>query len=650
VLALALFISVAWMGTFRPPPSLGASIPGDGPVAEWPAADGNGGAHASPLSDITPERVASLEVAWTYRTGDVNNGKGDQAGSAFEATPIMVDGTLFISSPFSRVHAIDAETGEGRWIFDPHLDRNNARQAMTTSRGVATWRDTRLAEGQPCRQRILFASFDAHLFALDARTGLPCQDFGTAGRVDLGSGVNEIDGKRHIFKQTAPPTIVGDMVVVGSSIFDGQYVDSPSGLVRGFDVRTGEWRWSWEPLSRLAGEEIPAGPVSTGAANSWATIIADETRDLVFVPTGSASPDHWGGFRPGDNLYANSVVALRASTGVKVWHFQVVHHDLWDYDLPTPPALVTLQRNGADVPALVQATKTGHLFVLHRETGEPLFPVEERAVPASDVPGEIASPTQPFPVLPRALVPQALGPGDVWGLTPFDQGACREKLATLRSEGIYTPPSLRGSVAVPGFLGGMEWGGVAFDQASGLLLTNTNNLAMVTTLIPVAEAGAAETNNRSKTSLARQTPAPYVVRREPLLSPLGIPCIAPPWGMLHAVDLQSGAVKWETPLGGLRDLSWVSTPRAWGSPNLGGPLVTGGLVFIAAALDHRFRAFALATGKLVWERDLPASAQATPMTYRVRSGSRQLIVIAAGGHAGLGSKLGDYVVAFALHK
>jgi len=650
ILAFALFVSVAWAGTFSSPPPARAwsSTPRDGAVADWPAADGVGATHASPLGDITLARVRDLEIAWTYQTGDVDDGKGETAGSAFEATPVMVDGMLFISSPFSRVHAIDAETGQRLWVFDAHIDRGNARQSMTTSRGVSTWLDRVQPAGRPCSRRIFFAAFDARLFALDARTGERCQDFGAAGEIDLGGGVVQIEGKRHIYKQTAPPTVVGDVVVVGSSIFDSQYADSPSGLVRGFDARSGALLWSWEPLSSLPGEKIGDAIVPTGAGNAWATIVADDARDLVFVPTGSASPDHWGGFRPGNNLYANSLVALRGSTGEKVWHFQVVHHDLWDYDLPTPPALVTVTRNGVAVPAVVQATKTGHIFVLHRETGEPLFPVVERAVPQSDVPGETASPTQPFPVLPRALSPQSFGALDAWGLTPLDRAACRTTLAGLRSEGVYTPPSLRGSVVVPGFLGGMEWGGVAFDGSSGLLLTNTNNVPMVTTLIPVAEAGTSVVDADAKMSLAPQTPAPYVVKRELLVSPLGIPCIAPPWGMLHAVDLQSGAVRWETPLGGLRDITWFPTPRAWGSPNLGGPLVTGGLVFIAAALDSQFRAFDISTGKLVWERDLPASAQATPMTYRVRRGGRQLIVIAAGGHAGLGTALGDYVVAFAL--
>ena len=374
----------------------------------------------------------------------------------------------------------------------------------------------------------------------------------------------------------------------------------------------------------------------------------DAERDLVFVPTGSASPDHWGGLRPGDNLYANSLVALRASTGERVWHFQMVRHDLWDYDLPAPAALVTVRRGGREIPAVAQATKMGFVFVLDRETGESLFPVEERPVPASDVPGEVVSPTQPVPVLPRPLAPLGLAPEDAWGLTPLDRLACRRQIEGLRSEGIFTPPSLRGSVVYPGFIGGMEWGGVAFDPASGLLVTNTNRLATVATLVPAREVKSAGYDGAAHVSVARQTPAPYGVKRGVLLSPLGIPCTPPPWGMLHAVDTRTGEVRWEVPLGSSLDITKVPIPWQWGSVNLGGPVISGGLVFIAASMDRRIRAFDLATGTLAWEHGLPASGQATPLTYRARAGGRQYLVIAAGGHGGLHSSLGDAVVAFAL--
>ena len=330
-----------------------------------------------------------------------------------------------------------------------------------------------------------------------------------------------------------------------------------------------------------------------------------------------------------------------------LWHYQVVHHDLWDYDLPAPPALVTVQRNGRSIPAVVQATKQGYLFVLHRETGEPLFPIEERPVPMSDVPGEITWPTQPVPTLPPPLARQGLEPDQAWGLTPVDRAACRKRIESLRHDGMYAPPSVRGTVVMPGFIGGMEWGGVGWDPDARVVVTNVNHLAMVATLIPRTELSEAQAEP-GKFSVAEQHRTPYGVRREPLLSPLGLPCTPPPWGTLAAVDIDSGEIRWEVPLGTVRDLSRVPSPASWGSPNLGGPLVTGGLVFIAATMDRRIRAFDLKTGQKVWEDVLPASAQSTPMTYRVSPEGRQYIVIAAGGHDGMKSRLGDHLIAWAL--
>lgn len=618
-------------------------------VTDWPVADGYGGAHNSALPDITAANVRRLKVAWTYRTGDVSANEGGVAGTAFEATPIMADTTLYVSTPRNRVIALDAESGAELWMFDPRIDASDAQQKQTTSRGLATWVDRERSENEPCRRRIFMASFDARLFALDGRTGLPCEDFGDNGEIDLGIGVARIAGRRHQYKQTAPPAVIGELVVVGSSIFDSHDADAPSGAVRAFDARTAELRWSWEPVPGVGmtlddGTEIPAG-----AANTWATIVADEERDLLFVPTGSPSPDHYGGLRPGDNAYANALVALRGSSGEVVWHFQAVHHDLWDYDLATAPALVTVERDGDAVPAVILASKMGYLFVLHRETGEPLFPIREMPVPASDVPGEVASPTQPVPVLPRPLARQGMTPDDAWGLTPFDRAACESLIDSLRHDGVYAPPSLRGTIVMPGFLGGMEWGGVGYDPDAGLIVTNVNHLAMVATLIPREEVAAATAAaSDGKSSVAAQARTPYGVRREALLSPLGLPCTPPPWGTIAAVDSRTGAVRWEVPLGMVSDLAKVPTPEAWGSPNLGGPLITGGLVFIGATMDRRFRAFDLATGRLVWKDKLPASAQATPITYRARPGGRQFIVVAAGGHSLMGTSLGDYLIAYAM--
>jgi quinoprotein glucose dehydrogenase len=627
-----------------------------GMAVGWPTPDGVGGTHHSPLADVTVDNVRHLEVAWTYRTGDFRTHADGLAGTTFEATPVMVDGVLYLVTPYGRAIALDADTGAELWTFDPGFDRSDTHHAMLASRGLAVWVDPERDPEEECAVRVLSPVYDARLFALDGRTGRPCSDFADGAAIDLATGVTGIAGRRDELKQTAPPTIIGESVVVGSTLSDSRHARAPSGAVRAFDVRTGALRWVWEPLvgvvdeaNRGRDEPPAASSPPAGAANTWATITADPERDLLFVPTSSPSPDHYGGLRPGDNRYANSLVALRASTGEAVWHFQMVHHDLWDYDLPSPPALIELELDGARVPAVVQTTKMGYVFVFHRETGEPLFDVEERAVPASDVPGEWASPTQPVPVRPRPLTPHGLRPSDAWGITPFDRAACRRSIEGHRSDGVFAPPSLRGTIAYPGFIGGMEWGGVGYDPSSRLLVTNTNRIAMVATLVPRDVADTLQPPaGGSKYSLGMQEGTPYAVRREPLLSPLGIPCSPPPWGMLHAIDMATGEVAWEVPLGTISDLTKVPTPGRWGSPNLGGPLVTGGVVFIGATMDRRFRAFALTTGELVWTAKLPASAQASPLTYRARPDGRQLVVIAVGGHDGMGSSLGDWVIAYAL--
>jgi quinoprotein glucose dehydrogenase len=374
----------------------------------------------------------------------------------------------------------------------------------------------------------------------------------------------------------------------------------------------------------------------------------DEERDLLFVPTGNSAPDYYGGHRDGIEQYASSLVALRASTGEVVWSFQTVHHDLWDYDLPAQPTLASVRRESVEIPAVVQATKMGHLFVLHRETGAPLFPVEERPVPQGGVPGEKLSPTQPFPVKPPPLVPFELSPDDAFGITPWDRRACRERIGALRFEGIFTPPSLQGSLMYPGNIGGSNWGGVAVDPLRGRVIANVTSVPFAVTLLP-AESYERERAANPGVEIAPQRGTPYALRRELLLSPLGVPCNPPPWGMLVAVDLATGEIAWSVPLGTIRDMAPIPIPLRVGLPNVGGPLVTAsGLVFIGAAMDDYLRAFDVETGEELWKGRLPAGGQATPMTYRLREGARQYVVIAAGGHGRAGTTLGDSVVAFAL--
>jgi len=426
----------------------------------------------------------------------------------------------------------------------------------------------------------------------------------------------------------------------------------PAGVVRAFDARSGTLRWSWDPIPSAAigrSGKDQGGDWRTGAANAWSIMSVDLERDLILVPTGSASPDYYGGLRPGDNKWANSVVALHARTGELAWGFQLVHHDLWDYDTASPPLLATLRHNGKDVPVVMQGNKTGLLYVLNRDTGKAVFPVEERRVPESDVPGEFASETQPFPVVPPPLAPQKISEDDAWGATPEDRETCRNWIRGLRNQGIFTPPSLQGTLAAPGNLGGMTWSGYAFDPEHSLLLVGTNNLIAKIRLIPRADFRRDEAGTEHG-DYAPQAGAPYGLFRRFLQSPSDLPCTAPPWGTLAAIDMTEGKIRWQIPLGSMQDFGGKQPPVPPGSINLGGPIVTaGGLVFIAGTFDPFIRAFDVESGKELWKGRLPDSGHATPMTYRLAGNGKQYLVIAAGGHPKITEEsVGDALVAFTL--
>lgn len=610
------------------------------------------GTRNSPLTQITRDNVGQLSVVWTYRTGDFERSDDD---TRFEATPLMVDGTLYLSTPFGRVVALDPATGSERWTYDATVAAT-ADFGDPASRGVSTWLDAEAAPNAPCQRRIYVATLDARLVALDAKRGVPCSDFGDAGIVSLRQGLRNTPFETAEYEITSPPAVIRGIIVTGSAVADNNRTNAASGEVRAYDARTGALRWTWDPVPRDSTD--PAwqswrGPMahSTGAANAWSVIAADSARDLVFVPTGSASPDYYGGERLGNNLYANSIVALRASTGELVWSFQTVHHDLWDYDNPAEPVLATITHDGKKVDVVLLATKTGQLFVLDRESGRPVFPVEERLVPRSAVPGERASLTQPFNTEIPPLSPQRLPLDSVFGFTDEDREACLAQIRPLRNEGIFTPPSLQGTLAIPGNVGGAHWGGVAYDAARQIAIVPVNHLAALVQLIPLASADEAEMRqnaSRLGDQYTRMHGTPYIMRRRFLMAPSGAPCVPPPWGALVAIDLRSGARLWDVPLGDpaiqrprLAALSKIPV----GLPNLGGAIVTAsGITFVAATPDLSLRAFDTATGEALWRGALPAGARATPMTYA--AGGRQYVVISAGGGDEWGR--GDYVVAFAL--
>jgi quinoprotein glucose dehydrogenase len=614
-------------------------------AGQWPNYGNDpGGMRFSPLVQINRANVDKLKVAWVFHTGDISDGSHGRKRSGFETTPILVDGTLYLTTPFNRVIALDPETGTQRWAYDPRIDQTWQSGDGLLNRGVATWLDTKGAAGQPCHRRIFEATIDARLIALDAATGRPCSDFGKDGEVSLRDVPSFRPGWYHM---TSPPAVIDDIVVVGSSIDDNGRVDMPSGVVRAFDVRTGALRWSWDPIPPNPARAEASGAPKTwnsGAANAWSIMSVDPERHLIFVPTGSASPDYYGGLRPGDDKWADSVVALRADTGKLAWGFQLVHHDLWDYDTASPPLLATLKHGGKSIPVVIQGNKTGFLFVLNRDSGIPIFPVEERAVPQSDVPGEVTSATQPFPAAPPPLAPQHVSPNDAWGLNAEEQEACRKELSALRNEGIFTPPALRGSLAIPGNIGGLTWSGYAFDPQRSILVVNTNNFPTKVRLIPRSEFENADRNEPGE--YTAQTGSPYGMFRRPLLSPkYHLPCVPPPWGTLSGIDMTAGKILWQVPLGSFNP---GKVPE--GVISLGGPIVTaGGVAFVAGTIDPFIRAFDVETGKELWKRQLPTSGHATPMTYQLKPTGKQYLVVAAGGHSHIDEEpQDDALVAFTL--
>jgi len=631
-----------------------------GSESEWPSYGRTPyGDRHSPLKQIDIGNVSKLEVAWRFHTGEGAPEFKTRSPTALEVTPLVFRGTMYLSTPLGRVFALDPITGAQRWVYDPQIDRTT-NFGDFANRGVALWLDNAAVAGARCSLRVFVATIDTRLIALDAATGSPCTSFGAGGTVQLRDGLRNQPGFASEYEETSPPTVVDGVVVVGSAVADNNRIDAASGEVRGFDARTGALRWTFDPVPQGAADPASTtwiGPNAhrSGAANSWTVFAADPVRKTVYVATSSPSVDYYGGERKGRNEYGNSVIAIQAGTGRVLWHFQTVRHDLWDYDNASPPALVDMTVGGRTVPVVLQATKTGQLFVLDRETGKPVFPVTEGAAPSSDVPGEEAWATQILGSGLPALSPQNVTRAQIWGgLTAEDRDWCRKRFDELRYDGVFTPPSTRGSLIIPSNVGGAHWGGVAFDPTNDVVVVPTNRIGAVITLIPRAtfEAmrGRATIGERIGTEYAAMNGTPFVLKRELFLGQTGAPCTPPPFGTLVAVSLRTRQIVWDVPLGtseGLDKIGIHMPADVPGAINLGGPITTGGgLVFIGGATDRYFRAFDLKNGRELWKAPLPAGGKATPMTY-LGSDGRQYVVIAAGGD-GKAWGWSDEVVAFAL--
>jgi quinoprotein glucose dehydrogenase len=586
------------------------------PEGEWRHYGGDaGGMKYSPLKQIHRGNVARLRVAWTYHTGDMSDGGEYLVRSSFEATPLVVGGTMYVTTPFCRLIALDAETGRELWTFDPQLDKKKLHFSLFANRGAAYWTDGTAA-------RLLFGTLDGRLFSIDARTGKPDPEFGDAGAVDLRAGVADRFPDLS-YGMTSPPVVYKNFVICGSRTPDGE-PRGPSGDVRAFHIRTGKLAWRFHVVPRDG--EYGADTWQEGsredraAANAWAPLSLDEDRGIVFVPLSSPATDSYGGDRKGANLFGDSLVALNAATGERIWHFQTVHHNLWDYDLPAQPTLVFVERSGKRVPAVAQVTKMGFTFLFDRYTGSPLFEIEERPFPASEVPGEEAWPTQPVPVKPPPFARQSFRAEEVTNVTPESRAYCAKLLEGATIGSLYTPIGMQPTLLFPGADGGANWGGAAFDPETRTLFVNSMDIGRLVRMEHRPKDPRIPYRSRSLGTVDSRFWDPDMQ-----------PCQQPPWGHLTAIDLDRGEFRWRSVLGLMESLE-AKGVRATGTANLGGPMVTaGGLVFIAATNDRRFRAFDSRTGEEVWVTRLPASGHATPMTFWGRKTRRQFVVIAAGG-------------------
>ncbi|MDB5850665.1 MAG: rane-bound PQQ-dependent dehydrogenase, glucose/quinate/shikimate family [Rhodoferax sp.] len=691
--ALGLFAAVSVASWFHDAHRVEGSLPAaaaagpayasSAPSGEWRAYGGTPyGQRYAPLGQITPQNVDGLKVAWQYRSGDMRGHPGDPEETTFQVTPLKVGNSLYLCTPHQSVIALDATTGAELWRYDPQIQSELALQHLTC-RGLsyqpppapgtaapasATPAAPPATSNQPtlpqaaasarstpnCPAKLFMPTADGRVIALNPDTGAVCSSFGAGrGQIDLWAHMPNL--KPGAYYSTSPAVVTRQLLIVGGTVLDNVSTKEQSGVIRAFDIETGALVWNWDSGNPDATAPIAPGESYTAnSPNSWSVSSVDETLGLVYVPLGNQPPDQWGGNRsPSVEKYSTAVVALDLATGQVRWHFQTVLHDLWDYDVPAQPGLVDLTLNGATVPALVQATKQGEIFVLDRRTGTPLLPVTEVAAPQGAAAGDKSAPTQPRSAL--SFDPPKLTGADMWGVTLFDQLACRIAFHQLRYEGRFTPPSTQGSLIYPGNFGVFNWGGVAIDPQRQMVFATPTYLAFTSQLVPRPDATSLMVQNQgnpkgSLPALNENFGAPFAVKLSAFLSPLGIPCQQPPWGYVAGADLRTGKLAWMHKNGTVRDQAPLPVPFRMGVPNLGGPVMTaGGVAFLSGTIDYYVRGYDVSNGRQIWQSRLPAGGQATPMSYLGADG-RQYLLVVAGGHGSLGTKTGDYVIAYALPK
>ncbi|NBF08800.1 glucose/quinate/shikimate family membrane-bound PQQ-dependent dehydrogenase [Pseudomonas sp. Fl4BN1] len=637
------------------------------PDGEWQAYGRTEfGDRYSPLKQITPANIGKLQEAWRIRTGDMPTAK-DPVEITNQNTPLKVNGMLYACTAHSKVLALDPDTGKEIWRFDPQIQGPNGDDfrgwAHMTCRGVSYYDEANYAQSdaisQPaslspagqaitasCPRRLFLPTADARLIAINADTGKVCEDFGNKGAVDLKAGIGTFTPGGYY--STSPAAITRNLVIIGGHVTDNESTNEPSGVIRAFDVHDGHLVWNWDAGNPDETTPLPEGKTYTrNSPNMWSLASVDEKLGLVYLPLGNQMPDQWGGDRtPTSEKFSAGTVALDIDTGKLRWNYQFTHHDLWDMDVGSQPTLLDMKTANGVKPALIQPTKQGSLYVLDRRDGTPIVPIQEVPAPTGAVEGDHSAPTQARSDL--NLLPPPLNEKAMWGATPFDQMLCRIQFKELRYEGQYTPPSVQGSLIYPGNVGVFNWGSVSLDPVRQLLFTSPNYMAFVSKLVPQAEVAAGSKRESETSGVQPNTGAPYAVIMHPFMSPLGVPCQAPAWGYVAGIDLTTNKVVWKHKNGTSRDSSPIPIGLPMGVPSMGGSMVTGGGVgFLSGTLDQYIRAYDVKNGKELWKSRLPAGGQATPMSYTGKDG-KQYVLVVVGGHGSLGTKMGDYIIAYKL--